>query len=561
MEVSNISWTDATWNPWMGCDKVGGPESECANCYIGRVLNKQGREPWGEVYRASESTWNLPYRIQKKSVAHKKRYRIFTCSLSDWFHREADEFRSEAWHVIRDCPNVDFLILTKRAHRIKECLPADWGNGWPNVWLGVSVGRKNSIHRIEKLKNIPATVRFISAEPLLESLGEIDLSGIHWLIAGGESGDNYRRMQKSWAQELKDKCEAANIPFFFKQGSAFQPGRHEDLLGQVYKSWPVQILPATPRRSLEPLHVSFVDVHEAGHGIVASQLRVPFKFITNVPEEKSSGHILPRHTIRIPAFADKKARIKRRLEDYIVMCYGGLAATELVFNSADGSHVDEEHAQKIAANDLKIPLERLDNYLGELRQRARQIIRQPWAAEAILQIGVELVEHRKVRSGRVRQICAEWRTDSYLPPQPWWKDRAAPELPAENLDPQPPAVAHSSVEGVEQWAKEMFAKPQLLKVGDFFLDDGQLHQILRFYPRRYRCTTQAWNSDLKEWERFGWSEPHLRDIPPLSKEQVTADYPDALAALENAAREDAEIDRQIESDFANAGEATAEASA
>ena len=420
MEVSNISWTDATWNPWMGCDKVGGPESECANCYIGRVLGKQGREPWGEVYRASESTWNLPYRIQKKSVAQNKRNRIFTCSLSDWFHRGADEMRSEAWHVIRECPDVDFLILTKRAHRIKECLPSDWGDGWPNVWLGVSVGRKNSIHRIDKLRNIPAQIRFISAEPLLESLGEIDLSGIHWLIAGGESGDNFRRMKKIWAQELREKCEAANIPFFFKQGSAFQPGRHEDLLGQVYKSWPIQIAPAKPKRPPEPLQVSYVDVHETGHGIVACQLRVPFKFITNVPEKTSSGYILPRHTVRIPAFADKQARIKKHLENYIVMCYGGLAATELVFNSSDGSNVDEEHARQIATNGLNIAPEHLDNYLEASRERARHIIRQPWAAEAILEIAVELVERRKVRSGRVRQICAEWRTNSWLPDEPWW---------------------------------------------------------------------------------------------------------------------------------------------
>jgi protein gp37 len=422
MEVSNISWTDATWNPWMGCDKVGGPESECTNCYIGRVLGKQGREPWGRVYRASESTWNLPYRMQKKSVAENKRYRIFTCSLSDWFHRSADEWRSEAWHVIRECPNVDFLILTKRAHRIKECLPADWGDGWPNVWLGVSVGRKSSIHRIEKLRNIAATIRFISAEPLLESLGEIDLSGIHWLIAGGESGDNYRRMQKSWAVELRDKCEAANIPFFFKQGSAFQPGRHEDLLGQVYKSWPIQIVPAKPKRTTEPVHISEVDVHETGHGIVACQLRVPFKYITNVPENSrdSLGHILPRDTIRIPAFADEKTRIKQRWEDYIIMCYGGLAATALVFGSTDGSDKDQEAARNIAVHDLKIPPERLDIYLEELKERAVKIMRQPWVAEAMRQIAVELAERRKVRSVRIRKICAEWRNSKLPISEPWW---------------------------------------------------------------------------------------------------------------------------------------------
>jgi protein gp37 len=421
MEVSNISWTDATWNPWMGCDKVGGPESECANCYIGRVLGKQGREPWGQVYRASESTWNLPYRMQKKSVAEKKRYRIFTCSLSDWFHREADDWRSEAWHIIRDCPNVDFLILTKRAHRIKECLPSDWGNGWPNVWLGVSVGRKNSIHRIEKLRHIPAKIRFISAELLLESLGEIDLSGIHWLIAGGESGDNYRRMQKIWAQELKDKCEAANIPFFFKQGSAFQSGRHEDLLGRVYKSWPIQIATAKPKRP-ESVSISHTDIHETGHGIVACQLRVPFKFITNVPEKQydSLGHILHRQASTVFEATDKNIYTRKR-EDRIVACYGGLAATELVFGDTSGTEGDEQIARMIALSDLNIAPKHLDTYLQKAKERAREIIRQPWAAEAMRQIAIELAERRKVRSGRVRQICAEWRTSGWsFPPEPWW---------------------------------------------------------------------------------------------------------------------------------------------
>ena len=190
METSNISWTDGTWNPWYGCDKVGGPESECANCYIDRFLRRQGRKPWGQLYKSK--TWNDPLRIQRQAkeliAQYGRPYRFFTCSLFDFFHRKADEWRPNAWNVISQCPDVDFLVLTKRAHRIAECLPPDWGSGWPNVWLGVSVGRMSAAHRIDKLRQIPACIRFISAEPLLESLAELNLDGIHWLIAGGGIG-------------------------------------------------------------------------------------------------------------------------------------------------------------------------------------------------------------------------------------------------------------------------------------------------------------------------------------------------------------------------------------
>ena len=239
MEISNISWTDGTWNPWQGCDKVGGPQSECANCYIGRILQKQGKAPWGEVYR-TKTTWDFPHKMQRKAVKEGRRIKVFTCSLSDWFHRGADEWRAEAWQIIKDCPNVDFLVLTKRAHRIAANLPADWGDGYPNVWLGVSIGRMNSAHRADKLRVIPAAVRFISAEPLLESLNDLSLAGIQWLIAGGESGEGYRNMNLSWADELRKKCLATDTAFFFKQRSSFRSGEGEKSLGnQTHHNFPI----------------------------------------------------------------------------------------------------------------------------------------------------------------------------------------------------------------------------------------------------------------------------------------------------------------------------------
>ena len=192
---------------------------------------------WGDVRRAT-STWGAPAAAQRLAVKEGRRIKLFTCSLSDFFHQDADKWRTEAWEIIRKCPDVDFLVLTKRADRIAECLPADWSNGYQNVWLGVSVGVMETAWRVDELRKIPAVVHFISAEPMLESLADLDLTGIQWLIAGGESGENYRRMQKAWAEELRRKCEAANVTFFFKQSAAYESGARPDLLGQIYYNWP-----------------------------------------------------------------------------------------------------------------------------------------------------------------------------------------------------------------------------------------------------------------------------------------------------------------------------------
>ena len=260
MDNSNIAWTDGTWNPWLGCDKVG---PECENCYIDRTpplrrrKKEKGLEAFGNVSR-TETSWNEPLKVQRRAAEfvaqHGRRYRFFTCSLSDFFHRKADKWRPEAWEIIRRCPDVDFLILTKRAHRIAECLPADWGTGYPNVWLGVSIGMMETAHRADKLRKIPAVVRFISAEPLLGSLAGLNLDEIHWLIAGGESGDSYRYMKTGWADELRRKCESSGVAFFFKQGSGLHSGEEEDLLGgRIYQNWPIQIKQApTPPGEAEP---------------------------------------------------------------------------------------------------------------------------------------------------------------------------------------------------------------------------------------------------------------------------------------------------------------------
>ena len=152
--------------------------------------------------------------------------KIFTCSLTDFFHKGCDSFRGEAWDIIRKCPQHQFQILTKRPERIEQCLPKDWGQGYENVWLGTSVGSEKGMHRIERLARIPAKIRFISFEPLHE---KIDLNShrrtllkCNWAIIGGESGHDtgtyrYRPCKVEWVESLTEFLQGVGISVFIKQ--------------------------------------------------------------------------------------------------------------------------------------------------------------------------------------------------------------------------------------------------------------------------------------------------------------------------------------------------------
>ena len=232
-----IAWTKLTWNPWRGCTKVS---PGCKNCYMFAAQKRYGRDP-SVVVRTK--TWGDPIRWQKEAAAEKRTDLVFTCRWSDWFHEDADEWRDEAWQVVKACPNLHFQILTKRPERIASCLPADWGDGYPNAWLGVSVeDRKYGLPRIDYLRDIPAAVRFLSVEPLLEDLGRVDLRGIDWMIVGGESGPGYRPMDYAWAKSLRDQCREHKVAFFFKQSAAPRTEQGIELEGQVVREYP------TPRR-------------------------------------------------------------------------------------------------------------------------------------------------------------------------------------------------------------------------------------------------------------------------------------------------------------------------
>jgi protein gp37 len=209
-----IAWTDKTWNPWRGCDKVS---PGCAHCYM---FTQQERYGFNPAVVTRTRTWGDPRKWQQEAVEQTRRFRVFTASWSDFFHPDADPWRHEAWLLMKQCSRLDFQVLTKRPERIASCLPRDWRGGYPNVWLGVSVENEQFLPRVDTLRGIPAAVRFISAEPLLAPLPNLDLTDMHWLIVGGESGNGFRPMDHAWARDLYEKARAAGVAYFFKQSAA-----------------------------------------------------------------------------------------------------------------------------------------------------------------------------------------------------------------------------------------------------------------------------------------------------------------------------------------------------
>jgi protein gp37 len=153
-------------------------------------------------------------------------------------HPQITAEREKLWELIRRSPWLDWQLLTKRPERITACLPADWNLGYPNVWLGTSIENNEYVIRADILRRIPATVRFISYEPALGPLHDLNLDGIDWVIVGGESGAKYRLMDHAWARSLKVRCEAAGVAFFFKQSSNYYTERGIELDGQIVRNYP-----------------------------------------------------------------------------------------------------------------------------------------------------------------------------------------------------------------------------------------------------------------------------------------------------------------------------------
>lgn len=293
-EHTGVPWAHHSWNPWQGCHKLS---PACANCYMFEEKKRYGQKP-DIVVRSAKPTFNLPLKLEKKigveschrgkevvtdGIGHTEclvdcvsyeygereicpsaivhRERVFVCSWSDFFIEEADEWRAEAWKIMRDCPNLDFLLLTKRTKNIEERLPDDWGeDGYPNVWLGATVEANPYRYRIEDILKIPAARHFVSHEPAIEPVdftrylypvcptcenqgsvpviehGEVmggtgcpscydrsdglpkeSLPHLDWIICGGESGSKPRPMHPDIPRSDRDQCKAAGISYYFKQ--------------------------------------------------------------------------------------------------------------------------------------------------------------------------------------------------------------------------------------------------------------------------------------------------------------------------------------------------------
>ena len=211
MKPSKIEWTEATWNPSIGCDKIS---SGCKNCYAEIMANrlKAMRTPGyedGFKFKILPSRLELPLKVSKPT-------KFFVNSMSDLFHEQMPyEYLEMVFTTIKNTPHHTYQILTKREIKLEKYFQE---NDVPNnVWLGVTVENSKVKHRIEILRNINARIRFLSIEPLLEDIGQLDLAKIDWVIVGGESGSNARRMQPNWAIDIQRQCEEQDVAFFFKQ--------------------------------------------------------------------------------------------------------------------------------------------------------------------------------------------------------------------------------------------------------------------------------------------------------------------------------------------------------
>lgn len=230
---SAIEWTEATWNPVTGCDKVS---PGCAHCYAEAFAERWRGIP-GHPYEQGFDLQMWPQRLGQP-LKWKRPRMIFVNSMSDLFHeRIPDAFIRDVFVSMEEASWHTFQILTKRPERLVELagtLP------WPsNVWMGVSIENRRFVGRANLLREVPATVRFISAEPLLGPLEGLDLSGIHWLIAGGESGVKARAPKSEWICELRDRCQEEGVSFFFKQWGGRTPkagGRELD--GRTHDAMP-----------------------------------------------------------------------------------------------------------------------------------------------------------------------------------------------------------------------------------------------------------------------------------------------------------------------------------
>lgn len=244
---SGIQWTDNTFNPWWGCIKVS---AECKFCYAEKWANRMGFDVWGPGSRRffGESHWNEPLKWDKKAQEQGKRIKVFCSSMADIFEQHPDlgQERLKVWRLIEATPNLDWQLLTKRPENINTMIPVDWIMKHPeNVWYGTSIGDASTSWRLRALQQVPAKIRWLSCEPLIGHLGHLDLRGIHWIVAGGESGPltKIRPTDLNWILELKAQAASRKIPFFVKQLGALWASQNNAThsKGGDINEWPTEL--------------------------------------------------------------------------------------------------------------------------------------------------------------------------------------------------------------------------------------------------------------------------------------------------------------------------------
>ena len=234
---SAIEWTESTWNPVTGCTKIS---PGCKHCYAERMSNRleaMGQPNYVNGFRLTvhEHVLEMPLRWRKPQT-------IFVSSMSDLFHKDVPlKFILKVFDVMTRASHHQFQVLTKRSERLLRLSPR---LPWPlNVWMGVSVENSDYLFRIEHLKQTDAKIKFVSFEPLLGPIQDLDLEGIDWVIAGGESGPRARPMDPVWAKEIRDQCLYVKVPFFFKQWGGVNKKRNGRILdGKTWDQMPTKVL-------------------------------------------------------------------------------------------------------------------------------------------------------------------------------------------------------------------------------------------------------------------------------------------------------------------------------
>ncbi|WP_114389010.1 DUF5131 family protein [Notoacmeibacter marinus] len=248
-QQSSIEWTDLTWNPVVGCSIES---AGCKNCYAMRMaarLQAMGNDKYEGLTERSKrgAVWTDKVRCHDESVeiplTWKKPRRVFVNSMSDLFHPDVpNEFVRRIWSVMGQTPQHQYQILTKRPHRMETLLQEIASEPLQNVWLGTSVEDNRVVNRIDHLRNTPASIRFISFEPLIGDVGQVNLTNIHWAIVGGESGPRSRPMSEDWVESIHYQCLHAGTAFFFKQWGGVNKKKTGRLFrGRTYDEMPAYI--------------------------------------------------------------------------------------------------------------------------------------------------------------------------------------------------------------------------------------------------------------------------------------------------------------------------------